>query len=193
MPTGGYRPKRFTLIDTPGFVDSPSENLITLDNIVKTILTIAPEKVFGAIYFHDITQGRFMGTTNNVLSLFKLICRKHFSPHVTCITTMWNAIKPESHHKYELVNLELERGPLKFEGAPKIFKSKRDDDQCAINVLTHFVCLTVSRATPPTLQIITEVGAARTRRANVGKTSAGREILDKTGTAESSGGCCTIM
>ncbi|KAK0652613.1 P-loop containing nucleoside triphosphate hydrolase protein [Cercophora newfieldiana] len=186
------RLKSFILIDTPGFVDQPEKDLKILENIAMTLTKMAPDKVFGAIYFHNITEVRMTGTGLSVLDIFKAICGERFYPHVAFVTTMWDTIKPQFHRKFQITNTELGNGPMKLKGAPGVFRRLRDDDECSKDVLQHFALLSRQRATPPPLLLMMELrGEIRGEIREVGNTAAGRRILKD----ERSGPriCCAVM
>ncbi|KAK4107093.1 P-loop containing nucleoside triphosphate hydrolase protein, partial [Canariomyces notabilis] len=106
-PTIHGRPKAFVLIDTPGFVETPKENLIVLEKIAKTLTDLSPRKIFGAIYFHNIAENRMKGTTTEVLDIFKAMCGREFYPHIVFVTTMWDSINKKYHKELQTRNNEL--------------------------------------------------------------------------------------
>jgi len=179
----GHR-KSFILIDTPGFVESPEENLETLDMIAETTAGYAPRGVFGAIYFHSIGEVRMKGSGVYVLEIFKAICGERFYPHVAFVTTKWDAIKPQYYGRLEESHNELKAGPMKLRDAP-IFKRLRDDRECSEVLLEHFARLARKKPTPPQLQLLNE------NKGNIGDTTAGRRILKESRSGPSV--CCAVM
>ena len=178
----------FTLIDTPGFVDVEEHNLEILENIAETLTKLASGRVFGAIYFHNIAEGRLTGSSLSVLGIFKAICGDKFFPHVAFVTTMWDTVKLRHHANLEQVHKELGEGPMKVRGAPGIFKRIRDDDEGSKEVLRYFTLLARKRPTPPPLQLVREL---RAETKNVGSTAAGRKILEDDRSGPTA--CCTVM
>ncbi|KAK3358107.1 P-loop containing nucleoside triphosphate hydrolase protein [Lasiosphaeria hispida] len=187
-PTINGHRKAFILIDTPGFVDPQDVNLDILQNIAETLAKLAPGGVFGAIYFHNITEVRMKGTSLSVLDVFKAICGREFYPHIAFVTTMWDTIQEKFHAKFQITNKELEDGPMRLKDAPEIFKRLRDDDECSKKVLEHFLLLARKRPAPPPLHLMKEL---RGDTRNVGNTAAGRRILkdDRSGPST----CCTVL
>jgi hypothetical protein len=184
----GHRNWAFTLIDTPGFVDVPEHNLETLENIAEMLAKFTPNRIFGAIYFHNITEGRMKGSSLSILNTFKAVCGEKFHPHVAFVTTMWDTVKERYHGNFKITNKELEDGPMRLRGTPGIFRRLRDDDECSKEVLTHFALLARRRPTPPPLQLVKEL---RGETRNVGSTAAGREILEDNRSKPTT--CCTVM
>ncbi|KAK0711785.1 P-loop containing nucleoside triphosphate hydrolase protein [Lasiosphaeris hirsuta] len=184
-PTINGHRKTFILIDTPGFVDSPGENLKILKKIAEAAAGFAPSKVFGAIYFHNIGEVRMKGTSIYVLEIFKAICGDRFYPHVAFVTTMWDNIKEQYYGRLQITHDELEAGPMKLRDAPKVFKRLRDDGECSEAVLEHFARLAKKRPTPPQLHLLKEF------RGSAGETAAGRQILKESRSGPSI--CCAVM
>lgn len=168
------RPKSFTLIDTPGFVDVPEDNLTTLDKIAK-MLHKFPHPVSGALYFHRITDKRLHGTSRDILSIFKSICGDKFYPYIAYVTTMWDLVHPNRHHIFQEVNKTLGETHMRVPDGAPVFRRMRDDVESCRDVLERFLDLTRA-GLPPSLQLMKEYGSGR---GSVRKTCAGREILKK--------------
>ncbi|KAK0627349.1 P-loop containing nucleoside triphosphate hydrolase protein [Immersiella caudata] len=185
--------KPFLLIDTPGFVEPADENLKILRKIAKTLSRLDRDVVYGAIYFHNISEMRLKGTTAAILDIFKAICGEKFYPHVAFVTTMWDTVNPAYHQRLEIANGELEKGAMRLDGAPEMtFKRRRDDDYCSKEVLEHFAILRKKRYPPPQLQLMKELqGRDVGNIGHIRTTSAGCLIPQDRRTSAS--GCCTIM
>lgn len=180
--------KKFTIIDTPGFEDLADESLASLEKIAGTLKGMLPRTVYGAIYFHRITDGRLMGTARAVLEIFKAICGPQFYPRVAFVTTMWDTISRARVERYMLINDELEKRHMTLsKDSPKVFRRLFDDRESSIAVLEHFARLAGSNATAPPLLLVNE--ALALKKFDVRKTSAGKEIMKKTG---SDGFCCVV-
>jgi len=181
--------KKFTIIDTPGFEDLPDESLASLKKIAETLKVMHPRPVYGAIYFHRITDGRLMGTARTVLEIFKAICGPQFYPRVAFVTTMWDTISRPRVERYQLINDELEKRHMTLsQDSPKVFRRLFDDRESSIAVLEHFANLPRdAKKPPPQLQLVKEV--LLMKEANVRRTAAGKEIMKKTG---SDGFCCVV-
>ena len=180
--------KTFILVDTPGFVDSPDENLDTLENIADTLAELKQE-VFGAIYFHNITEVRMKGTSLAVLDVFKAMCGREFFPHMAFVTTMWDTIHKRFHDKLDVTHTQLINGPMRVRDSVGVFKRSADDVHFPNDLLGRFCLLAWARPAPPPLHLIQEL---RDGARGVASTSAGRRILkdDRTGPSTV---CCTIM
>ena len=165
-------------------MESPEENLDTLEMIAKTTASYAPSKVFGAIYFHSISEVRMKGSGVYVLEIFKAICGERFHPHVAFVTTKWDAIKPQYYPRLQESHNELKAGPMKLRDAP-IFQRLRDDGECSKVLLEHFARLARKKPTPPQLQLLRET------QGNVADTTAGRRILKESRSGPSV--CCAVM
>lgn len=181
--------KTFILVDTPGFVDSPDDNLDILENIADTLAELAPKQVFGAIYFHNITEVRMKGTSLVVLDVFKAMCGKGFFPHMAFVTTMWDTIHKRVHHKFDVTHNELSAGAMRVKGSIGVFKRSADDVHFPKDLLGNFYLLARAKPDSPPLLLMKELhGGCRA----VASTSAGRRLLndDRTGPSDS---CCTVM
>lgn len=178
----------FTLIDTPGFVDSPDDNLDILEDIAETLARLQQE-VFGAIYFHNITEKRMKGTALAVLDVFKAMCGQEFYPHMAFVTTMWDTVHKRVHRNLGVTHEELRNGPMRLRNSVGVYQRLADDDQLAKDLLNRFWLLARDRPAPPTLHLVKELGpGART----VASTSAGRRLL-KDDRTKPSDGCCAVM
>jgi hypothetical protein len=180
--------KTFILVDTPGFVDSPDDNLDILENIADTLAELEKE-VFGAIYFHNITEVRMKGTSLAVLDVFKAMCGREFFPHMAFVTTMWDTIHKRFHHRFDVTHNQLSNGPMRVRDSVGVFKRSADDVHFPKELLGRFCLLARARPAPPPLHLMKELhGGARA----VASTSAGRRLLNDNRTGPSTG-CCTVM
>ncbi|KAK5659176.1 hypothetical protein OQA88_1266 [Cercophora sp. LCS_1] len=184
----------YTLVDTPGFGETPKENLQVLTKISEFLHEIREHKIRGAIYFHRITDGRFPGSAQTNLNIFKKICGKGFFPHVAFVTTMWDTIKEEKRKKYDGLNDQLEVKYMKLcEESPSIFKYNRTGGDPK-DVLWPFGRL--GRTRPLLLSNELERLGAKPGLKAVRKTTAGKEILEQNpnkGDRREGGGNCTIL
>ncbi|KAK0619488.1 P-loop containing nucleoside triphosphate hydrolase protein [Immersiella caudata] len=179
-----------TIIDTPGFGDSPPDNIRALTEIARTLQSIRPHELTGAVYFHRITDGRLTGTLRMILEIFKKICGDGFFPRVAFVTTMWDIVGPVALSRYNNVNLELQERHFKLaEGVPNIFKCSNNEASC-LAVLKYF---TGPGRKPPLKQLLLlqELRPGVVSGGAVKKTSAGKEILRKAGGG--GGGGCVIL
>jgi len=164
--------------------------LFALRSIADELSKIRPQ-VYGAIYFHRITNGRFFGTDRAILSIFKLLCGEKFLDHAAVVTTRWDTITEEDFKRHQALNDALEADHLKLsDNSPGIFKRLRDDAGSSKGVLEYFVGLSASRPTPPQLQFIKEIGSRK--QINVRSTSAGRFII-KRGSNIGETRCCVLL
>lgn len=187
MDFGANLRKRFILIDTPGFVDNPADNLITLDIIAKALQKLE-RPVSGALYFHRITDRRLTGTTREILSIFKSICGEKFYSHTAYVTTMWDQVHQGKHTDFEAINQNLGTSHMRTPDGTPVFKRMRDDAESCRAVLQRFWDLARVGGSPP-LHLMNEYNGSAKGKAR--RTSAGREILKKTGTGGPK--ICVIM
>lgn len=148
-------------------------------------------RIYGAIYFHRITDRRFAGAARASLAISKNICGKDFFPFVAAMTTMWDTIDQKRYAEFESLNRQLEKygGHLRLsDTVPSIFKRLRDDKESCREVLQHFARLATTTK-PPQLLLATESRKVGLGKNGIRKTTAGREIMEKI----SARGPCTIL
>lgn len=180
--------KSFIIIDTPGFRDMDAENLDVLELIVRTLRELhrGGRAVSGAIYFHNILDGKLTGNARFALEVFKSICGRRFFPRVAFMTTSWDVIRPQHLTRYKKINHELESKHMNLMRgeSPRIFKRMKDDMRSSLPVLEYLSTLieTAGGQAPPLL--LAEECQKVTRA-----TAAGRTILN----GSRNGGYCTIL
>ncbi|KAK0711824.1 hypothetical protein B0H67DRAFT_647168 [Lasiosphaeris hirsuta] len=177
----------FAIIDTPGFDASPEldSDLNTVEKIARYLDKRDSElKICGAIYFHRITDKKFMGVAQTSLAISKSICGEGFFPRVAAMTTMWDTIDSAKYNDFEILNEELDEldnGHLRLsETGPPIFKRLHDDEESSREVLKHFAQLAKTEEAPE-LALAMEWRKMRRngRKQAVQKTAAGKKIMEK--------------
>ncbi|KAK4199322.1 nucleolar GTP-binding protein 1 [Triangularia verruculosa] len=164
-----------TLVDTPGFSDSPAETLGVL-RIIGKWLGQDSQAVTGVIYFQAITNGRLTGTARSHISVFEQICGVSFLSRTVFVTTMWDKLADPGKARYESLHGELVRKYGRLTNKGTKFLKFTGDGGSAKEVLG---CIEeksrTSRAAQ--LQFVKEIKASGLSPTGVRKTSAGKVVV----------------
>ncbi|KAK1752623.1 nucleolar GTP-binding protein 1 [Echria macrotheca] len=179
--------KRFRLIDTPGFDDTPAANLGALRKIAEMLHILAEKKkgfaVSGVIYFHRITTTRLTGSARSNIDIFERICGGRFLHRAVIATTMWNTINPKFLPVHEKRHEDLQK-QLHSLGA-RYFRFGTDPKTTA-DILEYFANMKPNGQIP--LQLLEEVKRIGSSPSAVRKTAAGALIVK-----EMNRGRCTLL
>ena len=165
------------MVDTPGFSDSPVENLGVLRVIGKWLGVRGLKGVRGVIYFYAITNSRLTGSARSYIAIFEQICGPLFLDQTVFVTTMWDKMNKEGMVQFERLHQELirkyqhlhSRG-TKFLKFNKDLAVGKDSAKAVMDVVA------VMRPNPPQLQFASEVNASQLSPSGVRKTSAGKVV-----------------
>jgi len=82
---------RLVLLDTPGFNDAYEEDIGILKHIATWLKASRNKgaRVGGVLYFHDISDKRFTGTSRQHLLMFSRLCGYEALPKTVLVTTNW--------------------------------------------------------------------------------------------------------
>jgi hypothetical protein len=170
---------KFTIIDTPGFKESMSENLGVLQSVGRQLnrLRSSNVNVNACLYFYRITDGRMTANHKNRLETFKLMCGKHFFPHVAFATTQWDVVGPNGLRRYNAVHDELKRTYFSLDQPrPHVFKFENDEKVKETSSLELVQQLKSLKASTATMLFVRELERAGWNVSSiVRKTSAGKE------------------
>jgi len=175
--------KIFILIDTPGLHgrDSEEKDLKVLENIALTLdkdIHGLGLEVTGAIFFHNITQGKLTGIVPSTLKIFASMCGDTFSnSRVAFLTTQWDDIEEGALGKYKKYNVDI-GGKLKtlYPKWPPVFVRERNEAASCKEVLQHFSALARSEVSPSPFALLTEWQSAK---GDIKETSAGKRLLGR--------------
>ena len=173
----------FILIDTPGFHGRASgeKDLKILENIALTLdkdIHSLELELTGAIFFHNITQGKLTGIVPPTLDIFASMCGDKFSnSRVAFLTTQWDAINESALDKYKKYNIDI-GGKLKtlYPKWPPVFVRERDEAASCKEVLQHFSALARSEVSPSQFALLMEWQSAK---GDIKETSAGKKLLGR--------------
>ncbi|KAH9224083.1 P-loop containing nucleoside triphosphate hydrolase protein [Leptodontidium sp. 2 PMI_412] len=85
------------VVDCPGFDDSTKSDteILTMISELVTMQYNIGMKLWGIVFLHRITDVRFQGSANNVLSLFQQLVGDEALSNVVLATTQWSKVKTE--------------------------------------------------------------------------------------------------
>jgi hypothetical protein len=175
--------KIFILIDTPGLHGraSAEKDLKILENIALTLEKDIHDReleVTGAIFFHNITQGKLTGIVRSTLDVFASMCGNKFSDsRAAFLTTQWDAIKESALDKYNTYNIDIgDKLEALYPEWPPVFVRERDEAASCKEVLRHFSALARSEVSPFPFALLTEWQSAK---GDIRETSAGKTLLGR--------------
>ncbi len=190
--------KIFILVDTPGLHDrdSTAKNLMVLEKIaiaLKKDIHNFELEITGAIFFHNITEGKLTGTIWSILDIFASMCGKKFSnSRVAFITTQWDALVSSKTVLDRLNGCHTDIGNALKQRYPKwrIFARRRNMAADCKEVLEHFSELARSGVQTPPFALLKEW---QSTRGEIKETSVGKKILGRPGSSSSSSSLCSIL
>ncbi|CAL1717190.1 unnamed protein product [Somion occarium] len=91
-----YNGGSVVLVDTPGFDDTMTSDMVILARIGAYLERIYREgrKLHGIIYMHRITDRKMTGTSRKNMNIFREICGYDALVNVCITTNMWNVVDP---------------------------------------------------------------------------------------------------
>ncbi|RXW12050.1 hypothetical protein EST38_g13803 [Candolleomyces aberdarensis] len=94
---------RIVVVDTPGFDATYVDDFEILNRISKWLEQSYRTNtvIGGVIYLHDISQGRFSGTAQKNLEIFRRMCGDAFLDRVVLVTSKWGRAVGQNLEKRE--------------------------------------------------------------------------------------------